>query len=244
MPINKIDKFEQMNDFKISVNVFDLQDWTEENATRSKRVRPIRLTKIKADAHVNLLFLTDGEKSHYVPIHKFDTLMTVQKSRHMHRAYFCHWCLHGFKHKEGLEKHHQTGCHAVEGSCLELPQPGVNDKMAFKNMYNQFKAPFTIYLDFEAMPQAVTVEHESKTYQIAKHEVVSFCFKVVSSISGFDFEPVLYRGEDAIGKLYNELKRAKTRIDTLLQLNVDIIMTDDDWRDFRGAENCIFCHKC
>jgi hypothetical protein len=49
MPINKIDKFEQMNDGKISVNVFDLQDWTEENATRSKRVRPIRLTKIKAE---------------------------------------------------------------------------------------------------------------------------------------------------------------------------------------------------
>jgi hypothetical protein len=48
MPINKIDKFEQLNNNTISINVFDLQDWTEENATRSKRVRPVRLTKIKS----------------------------------------------------------------------------------------------------------------------------------------------------------------------------------------------------
>ncbi len=75
MPINKIDKLEQLNNNTISINVFDLQDWTEENATRSKRVRPVRLTKITAETHVNLLYLTDGQHSHYVPIHKFDTLM-------------------------------------------------------------------------------------------------------------------------------------------------------------------------
>jgi len=79
MPVNKIDKFEQLNDNKISVNVFDLQDWTDNNATRSKKVRPIRLTKIKAETHDNLLYLTDGEKSHSVPIHKFDTLMVVHR---------------------------------------------------------------------------------------------------------------------------------------------------------------------
>ena len=54
MPINKIDKFEQLNNNTISINVFDLQDWSEEHAARSKRVRPVRLTKIKAETHVNL----------------------------------------------------------------------------------------------------------------------------------------------------------------------------------------------
>ena len=42
---------------------------------------------------MNLLFLTDGESSHYVPIHKFDSLMMAQKSRRQHKAFFCHWCL-------------------------------------------------------------------------------------------------------------------------------------------------------
>jgi len=243
MPVNKIDKFEQMNDNKISINVFDLQDWTDENATRSKKVRPIRLTKIKAETHVNLLFLTDGEKSHYVPIHKFDTLMVVQKSRHQHKAFFCHWCLHGYSTKELLEKHHRVGCHAVEGSCCELPTAGVDDKMLFCKMYHQFKVPFVIYLDFEAMPQKVLVEQEGKTVQLAKHEVVSFCFKVVCSVPGFDFQPVLYRGEDAIAKLYTELKKTKQKIDRLLGLNINIVMGPDDWKDFKNAQNCIFCHK-
>jgi hypothetical protein len=143
MPINKIDKFEQLNNNTISINVFDLQDWSEEHATRSKRVRPVRLTKIKAETHVNLLYLTDGQHSHYVPIHKFDTLMGVQKSRHQHKAYFCHWCLHGYRNQKLLNKHHRVGCHAVEGSCVELPTPGVDDKMRFKNMYHQFKVPFS-----------------------------------------------------------------------------------------------------
>ena len=103
MPVTKITKFEKMNDNKISINVFDLQDWTDEKATRSKRLRPIRLTKIKAETRVNLLFLTDGESSHYMPIHKFDSLMMAQKSRRQHKAYFCHWCLHGYSTREGLE---------------------------------------------------------------------------------------------------------------------------------------------
>ena len=230
MPVNKIDKFEQLNDNKISINVFDLQDWTDERATRSKRLRPIRLTEIKAETHINLLFLVEGEKCHYLPIHKFDSLMMVQKSRHQHKAFFCHWCLHGYKTKECLDKHHANGCHAVEGSCLELPKPGVDDKMSFSRMYNQFKVPFVIYLDFEAAPKPLLVEQEGKTVQLARHEVVSFCFKVVCSIPGFDFEPVLYRGEDAVSHLYTQMKRAQRRIDALLGLNVDIIMNREDWR--------------
>jgi hypothetical protein len=251
-----IDKFEHLNDFKYSVNVFDLQEWEGRDALRPVRVRAIRLTKIQAEVHLNLLFLSDGEHMHYVPIHNFDRLMVGQHSRHQHKCHFCQHCLHGFSKPNLLQKHTEQGCKALDGTYYEMPEKGMDDEMKFEHMYNKFKAPFAIYLDFEALP-VPTIEgsttdsenslqrksSESSTIKLAEHQVISFCFKMVCSVPGFDFKPVLYRGEDAIAVLYKKLKKAKKMIDRLIRMNVPIQMTPEAWRDFRSAKTCIFCNQ-
>ena len=230
-----------------------LQEWTGPLAPRPFRVRIIRATQIRAPSHLNLLLLKDEETMRYVPIHSFNRLMVNQQSKHQHKCFFCHHCLHGFCREDLLQKHIEQGCAAIDGSAFEMPGEG-EDKMKFKNIYNKFKVPFTIYLDFEAMPvptiEGSTTDSEnslqsnssqSSTIKLAEHKVVSFCFKMVCSIPGFEFPPVLCRGEDAIAKLYEELKRPKRVIDRLIRMNVPIIMTPEDWRDFKTTDTCIFC---
>jgi hypothetical protein len=81
---------------------------------------------------------------------------------------------------------------------------------------------------------------QSSTTKLAQHKVISFCFKMVCSIPGFDFKPVLYRGEDAVAVLYRKLKKTKKIIDRLTHMNVPILMGPDDWKDFRKADKCVF----
>ena len=47
MQVFNIDVFEQVNDFNISVNVYDLDWWEDPLAQRPYKVKPHRLTKIK-----------------------------------------------------------------------------------------------------------------------------------------------------------------------------------------------------
>ena len=179
--------------------------------------------------------------------------MVKQQNKHEHKCHFCHFCCHGFSREELLQKHLQTGCQAMEGCTYELPIEGVDDEMKFEHIYNKFAAPFAIYLDFEALPvptiEGQTTDSESSsgtqssTTKLAEHKVISFCFKMVCSIEGFDFKPVIYRGEDAIAMLYRKLKKTKKIIDRLIRMNVPICMQPEDWKDFRSAEKCIFCNQ-
>ena len=190
---------------------------------------------------------------HYLPIHNFNRLMVNQHSKHQHKTFFCHHCLHGFCREDLLEKHIEMGCSAIEGSSFTMPDEG-EDEMKFKNIYNQVKSPFSIYLDFEALPvptiegsttesegNSIDSSSESKTVKLAEHKVISFCFKVQCAIPGFEFEPVLYRGEAAIERLYHELKRVKRKIDKLIRMNVPIFMTPEQRKEFRTTDTCIFC---
>jgi len=116
------------------VNVYDLEVWQEVGALRPYKIKPVRLTKIKAETHINLLLTIEGDNMHYVPITSFNRLMFKQHSKHDHRSYFCQFCCHGFCRQDLLDKHLETGCQAMEGCTYELPLEGIDDEMKFEHM--------------------------------------------------------------------------------------------------------------
>jgi hypothetical protein len=78
-----MDRFEEMNDNKYSVNVFGLRDAVgDETSLRSKFVFPMRVTKVvDAELHVNLLYLESNGEAHYVWVRDFDRLMFGQHNK-------------------------------------------------------------------------------------------------------------------------------------------------------------------
>jgi len=95
MHVFNIDAVEQISGTRISVNVFELEVWQESGALRPYKGKPIRLTRIKAETHINPLLTIEGDNMHYVPITDFNRLMFKQQSKRDHRAYFCQFCCHG-----------------------------------------------------------------------------------------------------------------------------------------------------
>ena len=77
--IKDINKFEHQNN--ISVNVYGYND---------KKIFPLHInTMLSARHHVNLLYITAGETSHYILVKDFSRLVSKQYNNHNNKKYFC-----------------------------------------------------------------------------------------------------------------------------------------------------------
>ena len=81
-------------------------------------------TKIKmttATHHVNLLYITAGETSHYVLVKNLSRLVSRQYNNHNGKKYFCQYCLHGCTSEEVL-KNHLERCKLHGAQRIKLPE--------------------------------------------------------------------------------------------------------------------------
>ena len=61
-----------------------------------KKIFPLRITTMTvARHHVNLLYITAGETSHYLLVKDLSRLVSRQYNNHSNKKYFCKYCLHG-----------------------------------------------------------------------------------------------------------------------------------------------------
>ena len=142
-----IDRFEEHNKNAISVNVYEIQTklQSEGSITLHRRTHVIN-----AKYHINLLLTDDGNgKNHYVYIKDYDRLVGGQTNKRKNKLHHCRYCQHGFVRKDLLTKHMTTGCLAVEGQSVKLPEKG--ETIHFKSIYRKQKCPFVIYGDFECL---------------------------------------------------------------------------------------------
>ena len=93
--VKDVDRFESFNDISVSVYGFE-----------KEKVFPMHISPRKqARHHVNLLYLSKDESSHYVLIKDLSGLVTKQLSNHNGKKFICKLCLHPCHTKEILEKH-------------------------------------------------------------------------------------------------------------------------------------------
>jgi len=82
MTLNQIKKFENLNN--ISINVYEKQ--------KEMTILPLRLTDMKRDKHVNLLYVQDPQNNnagHFVWIKNLSRLVSSQFSKNERKKYFC-----------------------------------------------------------------------------------------------------------------------------------------------------------
>ena len=122
--IKDISKFEHQSN--ISVNVYGYED---------KKILPLRITTMTvARHHVNLLYITADETSHYVLVEDLSRLISIQYNNHKGKHYFCQYCLHDCTSEEVLKTHlERCKLHGVQRIKLtEADDKEGYDKVKFK----------------------------------------------------------------------------------------------------------------
>ncbi|CAG2250936.1 unnamed protein product [Mytilus edulis] len=119
-PLSQISQFEKQNT-TISVNIFGYEEG---------EIYPLYITKKTFCHHVNILYLKENNKSHYVLINNFNRFLSRTK-KHREEHFFCYLCLQGFTDKCKLERH-KADCGKFDFQKITLPKEG--EVLNSKNM--------------------------------------------------------------------------------------------------------------
>ena len=95
---------------------------------------------------MDMLLISDKDKSHYVNIKDFDRFM-FHKTKNKNKKYFCKSCLQCFSSKNVLTEHKEV-CLSINGTESVKLEKGA---IKFKNAFKQIQVPFKIYSDFECI---------------------------------------------------------------------------------------------
>ena len=140
---------------------------------------------------MDLLLISDENKSHHVYIKNFNKFM-CKKTKNKNKKYFCQCCLQCFSSEKVLIEH-GGNCLTINGNQSVKSKSG---SISFKNYFKQLPAPVKIYADFECILKKVESSNRnngSYTEKYQDHIPCSFPYKVVCIDNKFSKRVVLYR---------------------------------------------------
>ena len=135
----------------ICINVFGYEN---------ELVFPIYVSDQKFEDSVDLLFLTDDDKSHYVYIKDFDRFI-FHKTKNKNKKYFCK----NISSSKNVLTEHKEDCMIINGKQSVEVEEGT---IKFKNYFKQVPVPFKIYADFECNVEGVESYKGSYTKKISR----------------------------------------------------------------------------
>ena len=96
----------------------------------------------------NLLPIADGERRHYTAIKSSSRLLASRNSKHKRKQHFCMNCLQGCPTEISRHKHFE---YCKDNKTVRIKMPNESSFVKFQGEQNQFKVPFIMYADFEAI---------------------------------------------------------------------------------------------
>ena len=132
-------KIERQNN--ICINVFCYE---------SGLTYPIYVSNQKFKDCMDLLLISNENKSHYVYIKVFNRFM-CNKTKNKNKKYFCRCCLQCFTSEKVLIQHREN-CLIINGKQNVKLKSG---SISFKNYFKQLPVPFKSYADFELVLKKV-----------------------------------------------------------------------------------------
>ena len=232
-PLQDISKIEKNNNLSINVIGYDSTDG----------FYPLRITRDIKDRHINLLLITDGEKSHYCLIRNFSALLS-KRSKDGHKQHFCYNCLHAFTKKSLLDNHVPL-CYKQRAQKIVFPEKEKTVK--FKNIKKQLRVPFIIYADFECYTEKIAnpANNPNKTNTTAyqHHKPSGFSYMVVSAKNEYTRAPVVYRGPNVVDTFFDNLISEENRILEILKDPKPMHLTREEEQEFQEAQDCHICDQ-
>ena len=157
---------------------------------------PVYVSDQKFHNSMDLLLISNENKSHYVYIKDFDRFM-CNKTKNKNKIYFCKCCLQCFSSEQFLIEH-KGNCLIINGKQRVKLNSG---SVSFKNYFKQLPVPFKIYADLELILKEVKSSdknNSSYTEKYQDHLPCSFAYKVVCVDNKFSKKVIIYRGKNAV----------------------------------------------
>ncbi|XP_050457754.1 uncharacterized protein LOC126854768 isoform X2 [Cataglyphis hispanica] len=235
--VNQIKKFERAND--ISINVYCLEE---------KNIVPIRLSELKRDKHVNLLYVQDPRDDnvgHFAWIKNLSRLVSSQLSKHNGQKYICDRCLHYFESDNKLQLH-TVDCREMNKCTIRLPSE--KEKwLSFNNYNRKERLPFVVYADLECMLKKTNsdnIQTKTSMYTFQHHEVFSVGYYMQCSYDETLSAYHSYRGANCIAWFVDKLEKLAHRVRNIISTNVPMgTLSHKQWETFHSATYCHICEK-
>ena len=117
---------------------------------------PVYLSDQKFGDCMDLLLISDDNKSHYVYIIYFNRFI-CNKTKNKNKIYFCKCCLQCFSSEKALIEHKEN-CLIINCKQSVKLKSG---SFSLKNYFKQSLVPFKIYADFECILKRVRGSHKN-----------------------------------------------------------------------------------
>ena len=134
-PVDKEDFGKTETKKNICINVYCYEN---------KLIFSIHISDEKCENAMDLLLVTDENKSHYVYIKDFDRFV-FHKTKNKKKKYFSKSCLQCFTCKNVMTEHKEV-CLSINGSQSVRLEKGT---IEFKNHFKQIPVSFKTYADFK-----------------------------------------------------------------------------------------------
>ena len=204
------------------------------------KIYPLKVAKNEKPDHIDLLYYTKGQKSHYCWISNFAKLVRSQLTRYEHPIYICKKCFNYYLTEDKLVEH-RTFCSKISSDDFRVELPK-NPIMKFRNIRKCLTHNYVAYCDFESYLEETEFDPELKTYAYQHHRPMSYAYTVVSSDPEINTDqPVLYRGEKAHQHFLDAMIDLTYRIEQRIQVERTIRMSPEAEATFEAATVCELC---
>ena len=171
-------------------------------------------TNYQRDREINLLLISQDDRWHYTVTKCLSRLLTSSKTKHKCKHYFYTNCLQSFTLELSRDVY-QVYCKNNETVRVEMPSKRLT--IEFYDGWNQFKVPFTMYTDFEAILEPIQGPipdpEESYTSKVSQHILPSGWCVYSKFAYGEVKDPLkLYRGKDCVEKFCDHIKEEAHRL--------------------------------
>ena len=94
------------------------------------------------------MLIHENDRTHYTAVKSLSRLLSGSNTTHKRKQYFCTNCLQGFM-QELRRDQHQVYC--KDNKTVRVEMPKKRSTVEFYDGQNQFRVPFIMYADFEAL---------------------------------------------------------------------------------------------
>ena len=190
---------------------------------------------------LNVLLISNEEKSHYVFIKDFNRLM-YSKTKHKDRKHFCMLCLQNFTAKEILNNHRER-CLLINDTQAVKYETGT---IKFRNFHNQKPVPFKVYANSKCMLKRVNIKKSGYTKLYQKHVPNSMVgAKLVFVDNRFNLPTKTFTGSNCAKEFFKWISEQQKYFKKIINkyFNEKLKMTTEDDDDYRNSNDYCICSQ-
>ena len=190
---------------------------------------PIYVSDQKFENPMDLLLISNENKSHYVYIKDCDRFI-FSKTKIKNKKYFCKNYLQCFSNENVLTDHKKI-CFKINGEQAVKLEGGF---IEFKNYFKVIPVPFRVYAYFECILKSVKSNEGFYTEKYQNHIPRSFSYKLVCVDNNFSKPIVVYKGKNTAYRFIEAILKEHEYCKKVMKkhFNKNLIMTEKEEENF------------